>query len=222
MEPRAVPRAKLTRKSGESPGKEIMKIYLKEKPGGWKSYMGNLNEGDLKKEIEARSITIRQGAIIDEGVAIGDGVTINKWATINKGAVICKGATIGGESTIGKEATIGEETIIYECATIGEGAVIGEWVTIAARVIIPAKATIGNGVKISTSYDCVVLGPLGSRESILTSYMHDGELIVATGCFIGKIDAFEAAVKKQHAGTQYEKKYLLAIDYLRSNFFQTK
>ena len=159
-----------------------MKIYLQEKSGGWKLY-----EGDLKKELDSRHITISKSA------TIGDGATIGEWATI------CKGATIS------------------ERATIGEGATIYKGATIAAR------ATIGNGVKISTSYDCIVLGPLGSRKAMLTGYMNNGDLIISTGCFMGGINEFEAAVKKQHTGTRHEEEYLAAVDYLRRKFqFQSK
>jgi hypothetical protein len=53
---------------------------------------------------------------------------------------------------------------------------------------------------------------------MLTGYRIEKGWRVATGCFDGTVDEFEARVKAVHAGTLHEREYLAACAYLRVKF----
>lgn len=58
----------------------------------------------------------------------------------------------------------------------------------------------------------VLLGPLGSRDKMLTVYQcEDGDILVRAGCFLGSRDEFAAAVAKTHPTGQYADEYRAAL-----------
>lgn len=93
---------------------------------------------------------------------------------------------------------------------IGTGSVIG------SDAVICERAWIGSGHWIKKTIDCVVVGPIGSRNEILTGYRHNGGIWCATGCFWEPIKKFESSVKNTYAGTDYETDYLAACQYIRA------
>ena len=98
--------------------------------------------------------------------------------------------------------------------TVGEGAKVG------ARATVGEWATVGEGANIKRSLDCIVMGPLGSREAMMTAYRHKDEIWIGTGCFLGNVEDFETAVRKNHAGNEHEREYLCAIEYVRNKFLK--
>jgi len=190
-----------------------MKIYLKEKNGLLKLF-----EGDLTAELKQRQIIIGEWAIIGEGVIIGEGANIGALARIGEEARIGEGVIIGEWARIGALANIGEEAIIGEGARIGERANIGERASIGEEASIGALANIGKGASITMTYECIVLGPLGSRSAMMTAYVLNEIIQIGAGCFLDSIEKFESQVKEVHAGTRHEKEYLAALDYVRAKF----
>ena len=172
-----------------------MKIYLKEKNGLLKLF-----EGDLTAELKQRQI------IIGEGASIGEEANIGALANIGEGV------SIGEEARIGERARIGEGANIGALARIGEGVRIGE------EASIGALANIGKGASITMTYECIVLGPLGSRSAMMTAYVLNEIIQIGAGCFLDSIEKFESQVKEVHAGTRHEKEYLAALDYVRAKF----
>jgi hypothetical protein len=68
------------------------------------------------------------------------------------------------------------------------------------------------------TYECIVLGPLGSRSAMMTAYVLNEIIQIGAGCFLDSIEKFESQVKEVHAGTRHEKEYLAALDYVRAKF----
>jgi UDP-3-O-[3-hydroxymyristoyl] glucosamine N-acyltransferase len=176
-----------------------MKIYLQNKAtGSWEIHEGTLDE--LSSELSARNISIGEWASIGECASIGEYASIGEWASIGEYASIGESASIGECASIGEYASIGESASIGECASIGEWAIIGE------------------SARIESKYGCIILSPLGSRQAPMTAYPQRDTIYIGTGCFLGSIESFEAAVRKTHAGTQHETEYLLALKYVREKF----
>ena len=83
---------------------------------------------------------------------------------------------------------------------IGEGATVG------------ARATVGS------NYGIIVMGPIGSRQAMLTGYRHNDQLWIGTGCFIGPATDFEKKVKEVHGDNEHGKAYADALKFLRVRF----
>ena len=90
--------------------------------------------------------------------------------------------------------------------SIGEGARIG------------ARATIGEGARIEKTYDCVVIGPIGSREGYTTFYRvkDKREILVNCGCWSSNIENFIERVNYEHFGTDHERVYIAACEYAKT------
>ena len=98
---------------------------------------------------------------------------------------------------------------------IGAGAFIRERAVIRAGAEIGAGAVIGAGAFIGATIDCVVMGPLGSRNAMLTIYRSKNIIYAATGCFCGTLDKFADAVKKTHGDNDHARRYMAAIAFGR-------
>ena len=93
--------------------------------------------------------------------------------------------------------------------SIGDRSSIGDWSSIGEG------SSIGDRSRIAKTADCVVVGPLGSRDAMLTGYRHKGGIMVGTGCFLGTISDFEKAVKENHKNNEHAKAYLIAVKFLK-------
>lgn len=151
---------------------------------------------------------------------------IEKNVYAAKSARIGAGASIGAGARIGDWASIGDWAIIGAGASIGEGARIGDWARIGNRAIIDEgasiddRASIGNEARIGAgaSYDIMLIGPGGSRNSYTTIWRHkDGRLRVTAGCFTGTLDELAAAAKKTHGDNQHGKYYLAMIEFVKAS-----
>jgi len=50
----------------------------------------------------------------------------------------------------------------------------------------------------------------------MTAYLHDGEIKISTGCYIGHIDDFSKKVKEVHGENDHAKKYKKSLEFVRS------
>ena len=167
-----------------------------------------------------KNVYAAKTAIIGDGVSIGDGARIGTGAGIGDGAIIGDGARIGTGASIGAGSIIGNGASIGDRARIDNEAIIGAWARIGNEAIIGAWARIGAGARIGdrASYDIMLIGPGGSRNSYTTIWRHrDGHLRVTTGCFTGTLDELAAAAKKTHRGNQHGKYYLAMVEFAKAS-----
>ena len=204
---------------------KLSNIYLK-KYGEW-SLFNKVGSRDLKsRNIKINDVSIGHFCRLDNDISIADGVTIGhsvrlyngtrierdvaiadrsylfNGVHIERGAYICSATHLGPYSLIGEHAFLGGSAAIYDHVRVGR------------KVVIAPGAKIGPDASIENTSDCVVVGPLGSRDAMLTGYYHAGSVWITTGCFCGSITDFENAVRRDHAGTVYEDDYLAASAYI--------
>lgn len=141
-------------------------------------------------------------------------VTIGEWASIGEWAIIGNGASIGKGASIGERANIGEWASIGKGARIGKGASIGKWAIIGKGARIGEWASIGERASIENTLDCIVMGPLGTDNRMLTFYRSKTDTMrVATGCFDGTPTEFLVAVENKHGDSRLGKEYRIALEY---------
>lgn len=76
-------------------------------------------------------------------------------------------------------------------------------------------ASIGNRASIGKDEKFLTLGPLGSRQVMLTVVWTKAGLIFHTGCFHGPLDKFIEQVKSVHAGNEYGKEYMAVVELVK-------
>jgi len=204
---------------------KLSNIYLK-KDGDW-SLFKKVGSGDLK----SRNIKINHASIgdlcrldnnisIDDGVTIGPSVRLYHGTRIDRDVIIAAGSSlfngvlIERNVIIGSETNIGPYSLIGQHVSLGGSVVTYGHVRVGREVVIAPGARIGPESSIENTSDCVVIGPLGSRDSMLTGYYHDGYVWITTGCFCGSITDFENAVRRDYRGTRMEGDYLAASAYI--------
>jgi hypothetical protein len=73
-----------------------------------------------------------------------------------------------------------------------------------------------SGANLDRKYCFLSISPIGSKNGCLWVIRgEDGILKYNRGCFSGTEEEFRAAVVKKHAGDEYEKKYLAAIEFIK-------
>ena len=113
-----------------------------------------------------------------------------------------------------------ETNLIGKNVYAAKSASIGDWASIGDDAIIRAGASIGDEAIIGAgaSYDIMLIGPGGSRNSYTTIWRHkDGRLRVTTGCFTGTLNELAAAAKKTHGDNQHGKYYLAMIEFAKAS-----
>ena len=161
------------------------------------------------------------GALVSIGnyTMVGNGVVISPRTCVGNRVTIKENAMIGTGVTIGNGAVIGRGVEIGASSTIGEAADIDDGVEIDVGVTIGACARIGQRAVINNTRDCMVMGPIGSRDDILTCFRHGKKLIVATGCFTGTLEEFEDRVKTVYVRySLHRNHYMAAIAFFRVKF----
>ena len=98
-----------------------------------------------------------------------------------------------------------------ELCRFGKWSSFGAWCSFGEWCHFGAGGNFENGrVKNGTYFACDRIG----SERRKTYFFIDGDrnMFVRAGCFFGTMDEFAERVKKVHAGTRYEKEYLVAVD----------
>jgi hypothetical protein len=74
-----------------------------------------------------------------------------------------------------------------------------------------------HGADFDFKYFFLSIYPIGSENGCLwvVRDQETGILKYNRGCFSGTEEEFRAAVIKKHAGTEYEKKYLAALEFIK-------
>jgi hypothetical protein len=69
---------------------------------------------------------------------------------------------------------------------------------------------------LDAKYCFLSISPIGSENGCLWVMRgDDGILKYNRGCFSGTESEFKEAIKNKHSGTDYEKKYLASIDFIK-------
>ena len=90
-------------------------------------------------------------------------------------------------------------------------------IKIESEARIGSGARIGSEAKLNGKTDCIVLGPIGSRSTMLTGYLQEEKLMIGTGCFIGEEKEFLEKLEKTHGDNEHAKRYKSAIKFFKEN-----
>jgi len=74
-----------------------------------------------------------------------------------------------------------------------------------------------HGADLDSKYCFLSISPIGSENGCLWVMRNEaGVLMYNRGCFSDTEEQFVAAVKAKHAGTEYERKYMAAVEFIKS------
>jgi len=201
----------------------VESIYLREN-GGWTFFQGEAVPAALAK----RGIVISPTAKVGIGAHMGSRACMGEVSYLDAGSYLGSRACMGEGAYAGAGSYLGEGSYLGTVSRIGAGSRMGAWASIGTGAYLGARAYLGegahagdgaymgDGARVRTTADCIVIGPLGSRNAMLTGYRgNDGSLRLATGCFLGTPEEFEAAVAKTHGDTEHGRRYRDALAYIR-------
>lgn len=137
------------------------------------------------------------------------------------------GGWVSDDSTVSEDSYVSAESVVFDGSRVERSTVGG---SIVERSTVEGSTVEGSRVERSTvdgsrvegshvtkSEDVLPLGSLGSREDTLTAiFNQDCGIRVATGCWSGTLDEFEARVREVHGDNEYGREYQAAITFIRA------
>jgi hypothetical protein len=163
--------------------------------GGWVQSEANLSH--------AGSCWIWDEATVMEDADVRDDADVSGHAVVRGYARVRDWAVVDDEAWVTGYAVVADRIVLRERARITAGVLRGEFV-IRGRAAIEA------------SHHWLAIGPIGSRHDTLLAYRcADDSWTVATGCYAGSIEAFDAAVAATHGDSPIGRQYRLAASLIR-------
>ena len=87
----------------------------------------------------------------------------------------------------------------------------------AVRIRADLRGADLHGADLDSKYCFLSISPIGSENGRLWVMRNEaGVLMYNRGCFSDTEEQFVAAVKAKHAGTEYERKYMAAVEFIKS------
>jgi len=145
--------------------------------------------------------------VYGSAIVYGDALVFGE-ARVSGNAQICGFAQIYGETIVSGNAQICGFAQIY-----GETIVYGD-AQVSGSAIVSGYACIYSG-NIQSTYDYMLIGPIGSRAAYTTFFKDADKIMVSCGCFKGTIQEFEVKVKETHQNNKFAQQYLDSIEYVK-------
>jgi hypothetical protein len=154
----------------------------------------------------------------------------NGDAWVSGNAQVYGNARVFGDAQVFGNARVYGDAQVYGNARVsGDAQVFGDaWVSGDARVYGNARvsgnarvfgdaqvygdAWVFGNARVKQSFDYLLIGPIGSRESFTTFYRTEKGISVSCGCFHGTLDEFAFKVRETHANNEHGKTYKAAIN----------
>ena len=170
--------------------------------GGWLASEANLShEG---------SCWVAQNAHVAGDARVSGNAWVRGDARVYVNARVYGRAWVYGDALVAENAQVEENARVY-----GDAQVLGN-AQVYGKAVVQFNALVKGNARVARSSDYLCLGPLGSRQAMLTVYRTAEGLEAATGCFVGSLEKLLVAARKTHAQTpQYWRDYLRAVTYAR-------
>ena len=176
--------------------------------GGWVENEKNLSQKDncwiydnaiaLENAKIEGCARVAEEAIVSGNAAVFGNAIVSQLAKITGNAHVFGAARVWGHSTISEDAKIAGN--VY-----GDAVVQGD-------ACVFANAKIGHNAMLKSNNDLLCIGPIGSRDDLLTMYRtKELKINIVCGCFFGTLDQFQNAIFTGHGSNQYANEYNTAI-----------
>ena len=149
------------------------------------------------------------------GVCAGD---LGGWVEKEKNLSHGGNAWVSGNARVYGNAWVSGNARVYGDAWVSDNArVYGDaWVYGDARVYgdawVSGNAWVSGDARVSRDEHVMWISRIGSRNGTTTFFATKTGIFVNCGCFSGSLEAFAAAVDKNHGDSEHGKAYRLAIE----------
>ncbi len=145
-------------------------------------------------------------ACVLENACVCDNASVSGYACVYGNAMMSDYSRAFGEANIYGDSHVCGYATIRDMATVRDAFVSG-------HSNVRCCANICENAYVLSTKDFIAIGKIGSRSDYTTFYKNrDNGISVQCGCFNGKVEEFEEAVKETHGGTFYEKQYMAAVE----------
>lgn len=143
-------------------------------------------------------------------------VSGNAWisgnAQVYGNARVLGNARVSGDASVyGNSWIYGNARVYGDAIVSGEASVYGN-ARVYGDVAVSGDADVSRDARISSDEHVMWISCIGSRNGTTTFFATKTGIYVNCGCFSGSLEAFAAAVDKNHGDSEHGKAYRLAIE----------
>ena len=163
---------------------------------------------------------IYNNAIVSGNAQVCNNVNVFGCAKIYDSAIVSDDAKVYGSAIVYGDALVfGEARVSGNAQICGFAQIYGETIVygdaqVSGSAIVSGYACIYSG-NIQSTYDYMLIGPIGSRAAYTTFFKDADKIMVSCGCFKGTIQEFEVKVKETHQNNKFAQQYLDSIEYVK-------
>ena len=169
------------------------------------------------KAIISKSALVSKDAQVFERAIIADFASVNGRAFVSGKAIIKDHAEISDHAWIDENAIVSRHSFVGGITYVSHNAEIAVG---TPESFLETKAFIHGDALISDPNDVLVIGPIGSRNYILTVYRSKrGGIEVSLGCYHGTISEFtHYACERYRNNDLYLDQYIAIISFIKQFF----
>ncbi|PXY91374.1 polymer-forming cytoskeletal protein [Gilliamella apis] len=169
------------------------------------------------KAIISKSALVSKDAQVFERAIIADFASVNGRAFVSGKAIIKDHAEISDHAWIDENAIVSRHSFVGGITYVSHNAEIAVG---TPESFLETKAFIHGDALISDPNDVLVIGPIGSRNDILTVYRSKrGGIEVSLGCYHGTISEFtHYACERYRNNDLYLDQYIATISFIKQFF----
>lgn len=149
-------------------------------------------------------------AVFDDGYVYDDACVTGE-AEVSEHGRVSGFAQVGGNAVVGMMAQVCGRSQVRDHASVLDHALVYGNAVVSGNAILLGRPCITLHADISGPCDYVQIGPVGSRDDIVT-FFRDSQCGtgVSCGCFHGSLERFLEKVKQTHGGSAHADAYLLS------------
>jgi len=133
--------------------------------------------------------------VIERTAWVSDSAQVSDSARVFGSAWVFGSARVSGSALVSGSAWVSDSARVYGSAPVSGSALV------CGSAHVSGSALVGLHARIRNTRHHLVIGPIGSRDDMLTAWRDRDGIGVSTGCFTGLIDEFESKVDEKHGAS---------------------
>ena len=121
-----------------------------------------------------------------------------------------------GGGWVADDCSVSSDSFIAEDSRVTGGSRVDRGSVVTGGSVVDGRSVVDGGSVVTATTDVLALGPIGSRQAVLTVLFNQPGVRIVAGCWIGTLDEFEARVKEVHGGATHAQEYGAAIAFIRA------
>lgn len=188
--------------------------------GGWLECYANLSGAAwVADEAEVSGCArVSDFALVAGDAVVSGNAKVSGNARVSGNAIVSGNAVVSGNAIVSGYATVAGDAWVSGNAVVSGNAKVSGNTKVSGNAVVSGNTQlVRGGAQVASDQDFLTLGPALSSGRHTTAFQTPTGVKVVTGCFLGTVDEFEAAIRSKHTGEHLDQ-YLGFVSTLKGFF----